>query len=90
MSRVLDLEKQITEENAESIRDEIDWEILCSMMQAVGYTKVKLPSNPTVIESALIEEWSANYAKGRVHHRGATWMFEKLEDAEWFTLRWVK
>jgi hypothetical protein len=36
-----------------------------------------------------VDAWIANHIKGNFETMGLVWIFEKEQDAMWFTLRWL-
>lgn len=85
-----DIEEEIVNTMAKEIQEEIDWEIMCDMMIALGWTKVKMtwPDRMTEAMAHTIKEWCRENLKGHYQGRGTTWIFDRKEDAVWFTLKW--
>lgn len=83
------VETDLLDELAKTIQEEIDYEVMCDMLVVTGWHKVVLSGmdNITLYE---IQKWIDTEAKGKVESRGGPiWIFEKAEDAEWFTLKWA-
>ena len=86
MGRILDLEKQITEDTAAAIREEIDREIIWSMFENVGWSRVTLNYTP---ESDSLHDWllACQHNYKAVNN---DFIFENEQEAAWFKLRWQK
>ncbi len=83
------LEDQIAEELSRQLAEEIDFEVLCSLLVKTGWVQVKLedvlqPSKQTVD----MVNWLHNECSGYWRHRGKTFVFENKEDAALFRLTW--
>ena len=83
------LEKELATKMAKELSDEIDWELISDMMIAVGWTKVTMDRFDNRFHSIDIRDWLTDTCKGHYKHRGSIFMFEKVEEAEWFSLRWL-
>lgn len=72
------------------IQQEMDWEIMRSMLKNVNWIEVTMKWNPWMKESEahMIKEWCRHNLEGSYHGRGETWMFSKESDATLFVLRW--
>ena len=84
-----DLEDELTEKMSKLLAEEIDWELISDMMIAVGWTKVTLDRLKDRYHSIDIQDWLNDNCKGHYKQRSRTFVFEKAEDAEWFSLRWL-
>jgi hypothetical protein len=69
---------------SQAIAEEIDWEIMCDLLSQAGWQKVKAPTDG----NPLVTDWVQENVKGRYKNRFDIWIFERSEDAVWFTLRW--
>ena len=84
----MDLEKEIIEQAGNRMAAEIDFTILSDMLCSIGWTKVVL--RPMAWEaSCAVDEWTAINTKGNFETMGLVWVFERPEDANWFTMRWL-
>jgi hypothetical protein len=82
------LEEEILNRAGKAMADEIDFEILCSMLIELGWRKVIL--RPMTWEDGYeLDAWTAKHVKGNFETMGLVWIFEDEEDANWFTLRWL-
>jgi hypothetical protein len=82
------LEEEILNKAGKAMADEIDFEILCSMLIELGWRKVIL--RPMTWEDGYeLDAWTAKHVKGNFETMGLVWIFEDEEDANWFTLRWL-
>ena len=84
----MNLEEEILNKAGKRMADEIDFEILCSMLKELGWRKVVL--RPMSWEDGYaVDEWTAKHIKGNFETMGLVWIFEHEEDANWFALRWL-
>jgi len=82
------LEEQIINDAGKAIANEIDFEILYSMLKELGWRKVVL--SPMTWEQGLeVDAWTEKHVKGPFETMGLVWIFEDEEDANWFALRWL-
>lgn len=85
----IDKNTDLHEQAAKILAEEIDWELMCDMMVAVGWTKVELARFKDRHHSIDIKLWLDENCCGHYKNRGSTFMFQKAEEAEWFSLRWL-
>lgn len=85
MSVIDDMENEL----AKVLAEEIDWEILTDIMISSGWTKVSIDRFRDRYHSIDIQSWLDDNCKGHYKNRGSTFVFEKAEDAEWFSLKWL-
>lgn len=83
------VEDAIADSLAIILQEEIDWELMTDMMIAVGWTKVVLERFKDRYHAIDIELWLDENCSGHYRNRGSTFMFQKAEEAEWFSLRWL-
>lgn len=83
------VEDAIADSLAIILQEEIDWELMTDMMIAVGWTKVVLGRFKDRYHSVDVQLWLDANCKGHYRNRGSTFMFQKAEEAEWFSLRWL-
>lgn len=84
-----ELQEQIIAEKAKAIADEMDAEILRSMLCELGWHQVVIPWVMTHEQSNEVDQWLDNRIKGRHWTRGLVFLFEEERDAMWFKLRWL-
>jgi hypothetical protein len=78
-----------SEELSKILAEEIDREIMLDMLVETGWTKVELERLKDRYQSIDIELWIDENCKGKHTKLGRTFVFEKQQDAEWFSLRWL-
>lgn len=84
----MNLQEQIVNDLGEKISKEIDFEILCSMLCQLGWSKIIL--SPMDMEtSKAIDEWTESNIKGAFETMGLVWIFEDSRDANWFAMKWM-
>jgi hypothetical protein len=54
------------------------------LMKSIGWTQIEIDRPST--EDILV--WCEKNLNGKYKVHSYTWMFERAEDATWFTLRW--
>ena len=82
------LEDEIITKMGKRMSDEIDFEILTSMLCELGWRKIILSPMSTE-DSYEVDAWTAKHVKGHFETMGLVWVFELEEDANWFALRWL-
>lgn len=83
------LDEELAEQMSKILAEEIDWETMADMLVAVGWVKVQLDWVKDRYKSIDIRVWLDDNCKGHYKNRSTTFVFEKEEDAEWFSLRWL-
>ena len=84
----MNLEEELIEKAGKRMADEIDFEVLCSMLKELGWKKIVL--RPMTWEDGYeLDAWTAKHVKGNFETMGLVWIFEHEEDANWFALRWL-
>ena len=71
---------------ARQMAAEMDFTILCSLLEESGWTKVIL-SPMTTEKGDAIDFWTS-HLKGKFSTMGLVWIFEDPADAVNFTLKW--
>ena len=80
----VELGDELADAMNQAMAEEIDWQIQVNLMTQVGWHNVKTPTDG----NPLVTEWVQENIKGRYKNRFDIWIFERSEDAVWFTLRW--
>jgi len=83
-----DLEQTILDRAGKAMSDEIDFTILCGMLEGIGWTKVVLRPM-TWEDGAEIDVWVEKHVKRPFETMGLVWIFEDAKEATWFTLKWL-
>ena len=84
----MNLEEEILNNAGKRMANEIDFEILCGMLEELGWRKIVL--RPMSWEDGYeVDAWTAKHIKGPFENMGLVWIFEQEEDANWFALRWL-
>lgn len=73
---------------AKRLAEDIDAEIIRGMFKDNGWHEVVLDWIMTHEVSAEVDLWVMKNTKGKHWNCGLVWLFEKKQDATWFTLRW--
>ena len=82
------LEKEIIEAKAKEMQQEIDREVLWGMLEGIGWTRVMLPKLVDNMHAIDISYWLDGNCKNNFERNGRDFLFESLQDANWFKLRW--
>lgn len=81
------IEEEIINAAGERMAKEIDFGILCSFLEELGWSKVIL--HPMTKEYGdAIDYWTQTQLKGNFETMGLVWIFEDKGDAINFTLKW--
>ncbi len=86
---MINLEKELLKNTSKRLAEEIDWGLLVDMFVKQGWTMIDLPPFKDRYEAIDIELWIDDNCTGKHSKRGKTFVFEKKEDAAWFSLRWI-
>jgi hypothetical protein len=78
------LDEQLNEA-AQSLADDIDFEVMSYHLKESGWSKVVLMPM-TIEKSQAIDAWIATKPKD-VYHRGLVFLFKEAKDATWFVLK---
>lgn len=82
------VEQDMIDKAGSRMAAEIDFEILSGFLIDIGWRKVVL--RPMTWEDSYeIDLWVTQHVKGHHQTMGLVWVFENVEDANWFTLRWL-
>lgn len=84
-----DLQEQILEAKAREMAQEMDREILWSMLASMGWHRVMLPVFGSTKEYTEVAEWTSVNCKHAFEHHKRDYLFEDEQDAMWFKLRWL-
>lgn len=80
----------ITEEIVNQVADQMAKDIdTLVLMSALGWTSVKLNRFRNGKEAVDIIEWIDANCTGEWKNLSTRYIFEKKQDAEWFSLRWL-
>lgn len=86
--QTINIEEEIINNAAQQMSKEIDFCILCSFLEEIGWTKVVL--HPMTKEySDAVDHWTQTQLKGNFETMGLVWIFEDRGDAVNFTLKWA-
>ncbi len=84
----LDLEQEMINAAGSRLAAEIDFGVMCSLLEGIGWTKVVL--KPMTKEHGdAIDYWTSTQLKGGYETLGLVWIFEDPGDAVNFTLKWL-
>ena len=83
------VEDIMASELATVLQEEIDWELITDALCSIGWVKVELERFKDRYHAIDIGLWLDENCKGHYRTRGSTFMFQKVEEAEWFSLRWL-
>jgi len=81
-------EDEIADNLGNEMAREIDREILWSMLEGIGWCRVMLPRLIDNNYAVDITHWLEDNCKNSFERNGRDFMFESLQDANWFQLRW--
>ena len=79
-----DLEDQLMNQLAADLKEEIDAEILCGMLESMGWTTIQIKER-----TDIAAEWCQTNIQGPFRRFGRhRWCFQEAKDAAWFGLKW--
>jgi hypothetical protein len=81
-------EDEIADNLGNEMAREIDREILWGMLEGIGWCRVMLPRLIDNNHAIDITHWLEDNCKNSFERNGRDFMFESLQDANWFRLRW--
>lgn len=81
--------EDLSEQASRILAEEIDWETMANMLVSVGWIKVDLSQFKDRYQLIDIELWIDENCSGKHMKRSKTFVFEKKDDAAWFSLRWL-
>lgn len=81
-------DKELQDQMAKILQEEIDWEILAGVFVKSGWTMIDLQRFHNAKEAVDVANWIEGNCTGKHMKRGKTFVFQNKQDAEWFTLRW--
>ena len=82
-------EDEIADNLGNEMAREIDREILWGMLEGIGWCRVMLPRLIDNNHAIDITYWLEDNCKNAFERNGRDFMFESLQDANWFKLRWM-
>jgi hypothetical protein len=84
----MNLEQELLDRAGSRIAAEIDFGVLCGMLESIGWKRVVL-SPMTSERSDAIDFWLLKNSVGKYNTMGLVWIFENQGDAVNFTLKWA-
>jgi hypothetical protein len=82
------LEHEYVQKLTKDLADEIDFNVLGTLLVDSGWTRVELPRFSSRFHSIDIDIWIEQNCSGYVKSFGSKFLFEKSKDATLFILRW--
>ncbi len=82
------LHEDLETELAKTLQEEIDAEIMQSMLKECGWHEVVI-SRRHKPEKDIVEQWVNSNVKDGFWTHGPIWLFKNDKDAMWFKLRWL-
>ena len=82
----MNISEEIISQAGEQMAKDIDTQVL---LDALGWTSVKLKRFNDGTEAVDIIQWLDTNCTGEWKNLGTRFIFEKKQDAEWFSLRWL-
>jgi hypothetical protein len=83
------LEQEMIEYKAKEMQEEIDREILWSMLASMGWHRVMLPpwnSNKQAVDVVI---WAEENCEAAYEHHGRDFIFESAKEAAFFKLKFL-
>ena len=83
------IKTEIVDKIGQDMAREIDREVLWGMLSGLGWTRVMLPRLIDNHHAIDITYWLQANCKNAYERNGRDFLFESLQDANWFILRWM-
>jgi hypothetical protein len=83
------LEDQYAEVAAKTMADEIDREVLWSMLASIGWHRVMIDRLQDNNHAVDITYWLREHCAGAYERRGRDFIFEDGKDATMFIMKWL-
>jgi len=74
---------------AQAMANDIDREVLWSMLSKIGWTRVILRNDVARLNAEDIVQWLETNCKYPYEKTTTDFMFESQQDANWFILKWM-
>lgn len=85
----MNIADEILEQAGKEMAREIDREVLWGMLQGMGWTRVTISSESSMVYATKIQEWlDVNCIEPYEKHR-SDFIFENDKDAAFFILKWA-
>ena len=68
---------------------DMDFSIMADMLEQQGWYHVELPYFESRHHAVDVVNWVEDHCQGRRYNHSREYIFEKLEDASLFALRWL-
>ena len=79
---------QIITRIAKQMADDIDKEVLWSMLVKAGWVRILIPNLTSHDSHVMLPLWLEECCKDRYIRGGGELIFKSSKEANWFTLRW--
>lgn len=80
--------KELEEQFAMEVRDEIDFTVVADILKETGWTEVIISPLSSNQQAVDMLNWVEDAAKGSYFGRGTRWLFKEAKYATMFSLRW--
>jgi hypothetical protein len=82
------LEEELMERAGIEMAREIDREVLWDMLAGLGWTRVMISLETSMVRASAIKEWLESNAQGSYERHRSDFIFENDKDAMIFILKW--
>jgi hypothetical protein len=82
------LEEEILNKAGAELAREVDREVLWSMLVGIGWTRVLISLETSMVHATDIKEWLDSNTTGSYEKHRSDFMFENDKDAMLFILKW--
>ena len=73
---------------AQAMAKDIDRQVLWGMLEGIGWSRVMIDSQVARNNKEDIVQWLKTNCKHPYEHAASDFLFESVQDANWFQLRW--
>jgi hypothetical protein len=84
----IDLEDLITEDLSNQMRESVDFDVMCAVLEDFGYTVVEIVYGPDK-KWIDVMAWFDSVCTGDYREHNGKWLIERPEDAILFKLKWL-
>lgn len=81
-------EDEIAEQIAREMQKEIDGDIMASVLKQIGWVAIDVAFKDKR-QVNQVNSWLQENCQGQYRRLNTTFLFEKTQDAEWVSLRWL-
>lgn len=86
---VVDLQDEYLMKLSRDMAATMDFGIMSAMLEQQGWHYVEIPHFSSRLYAADVANWVEDHCQGLHHNCGTKYIFQNIEDASMFVLRWL-